>query len=98
LKKYFIDDHIFTKIQVPKPKPAPDLFHFACTQMGVSEGDTLIIEDSPAGVTAARAAGIHVLGYIGTTHDKEKQAKALKGAGADAILEDLIHIHRHLPA
>ncbi len=98
LKKYFIDDHIFTKIQVPKPKPAPDLFHFACAQMGVSEEDTLIIEDSPAGVTAARAAGIPVLGYIGTTHDKEKQAKALKGAGADAILEELIHIRRHLPA
>lgn len=96
LKKYFIDDHIFTKIQVDRPKPAPDLFHYACAQMGVGETQTLVVEDSPAGVAAAKAAGIPVLGYIGTTHAKEKQANALKAAGADDILEELIHIHRHL--
>ncbi len=98
LKKYFIDDHIFTKIQVERPKPAPDLFHFACAQMGVSEDKTLVVEDSPAGVKAAVEAGIHVLGYIGTAHDKPRQAKALKDAGASDILEELIHIHSHISA
>jgi len=47
-------------------------------------------------VAAARAADIHVLGYVGTAHDPEKQANALKNAGADAIIDSLIHIHDHV--
>ncbi len=96
LIKHFSDDRIFTKIQVEKPKPAPDLFFFACEKMGVAPQNSLVIEDSPAGVAAARAADIHVLGYVGTAHDPEKQANALKNAGADAIIDSLIHIHDHV--
>lgn len=92
---YFDEDRIFTKIQVEKPKPAPDLFLFACDRMQVKPEHTLVIEDSPAGVEAARAANIHVLGYVGTAHNQEKQAKALTNAGADAIIDCLIHIERH---
>ncbi len=92
---YFGEERIFTKIQVEKPKPAPDLFLFACDQMQTKPENALIIEDSPAGVAAARAANIHVLGYVGTAHDTEKQAKALKNAGADAIIDSLIHIETH---
>ena len=96
LLHHFDDTRIFTKIQVEKPKPAPDLFLFACEQMQIEPGNTLVIEDSAAGVAAARAADIHVLGFIGTAHDKNKQAKALKDAGADAIIECLIHIENHI--
>ena len=96
LKHYFPDEHIFTKIQVERPKPHPDLFHFACEQMGHPEKSALVIEDSPAGVRAAKAAGIHVLGYVGTAHDQDKHSEALKVAGADKIIDCLIHIHDHL--
>lgn len=98
LKPFFPDAHIFTKIQVDKPKPAPDLFHFACAQMGAQEHKSLVIEDSAAGVMAAKNAGIKVLGYIGTAHNKDKQAQKLKNAGADEILEELIHIDTHIAA
>ena len=57
LLHHFEDHHIFTKIQVEKPKPAPDLFLFACEQMGILPQNTLVIEDSPAGVAAARSEG-----------------------------------------
>ncbi len=96
LLHHFDEDRIFTKKQVERPKPAPDLFLFACEQMQVEPANTLVVEDSPAGVEAARAAGIHTLGFIGTAHNKENQAAALKNAGADAIIETLIHIEEHL--
>lgn len=96
LLHHFDENRIFTKIQVERPKPAPDLFHFACTQMNVAPENALVIEDSPAGVKAARAAGIRVLGFIGTAHNKDQQAQALEKAGADAIIDCLIHIDAHL--
>jgi len=96
LLHHFDEDRIFTKIQVDKPKPAPDLFLFACEQMQVAPEQTLVIEDSPAGVAAAKAADIHVLGFVGTAHNQDKQAKALKNAGADIVIDTLIHIEQHL--
>lgn len=96
LLKHFDENRIFTKIQVERPKPAPDLFLFACNQMESTPENTIVIEDSTAGVTAARAAGIHVLGFVGTAHNPHKQAEALKNAGADAIIDELIHIEDHL--
>jgi len=96
LLHHFDDDRIFTKIQVERPKPAPDLFHFACEKMQILPEHALVIEDSAAGVVAAREAGIYVLGFVGTSHNQEKQALALKNAGADAIIDTLIHIENHL--
>ena len=96
LLSYFEEDRIFTKIQVERPKPAPDIFLFACDKMQTPPANALVIEDSPAGVNAARAAGIDVLGFIGTAHDKAAQGQALKDAGANAIIDELIHIEHHL--
>ncbi len=96
LLPHFEEDRIFTKIQVERPKPAPDLFLFACDQMRSAPENALVIEDSPAGVHAARAAGIDVLGFVGTAHDKAAQAAVLQKAGANTIIDELIHIERHL--
>ncbi|MEZ5814648.1 MAG: HAD-IA family hydrolase [Alphaproteobacteria bacterium] len=96
LLPHFHAAQIFTKNQVERPKPAPDLFLFACEKMQVEPANALVIEDSVAGVAAARAAGIHVLGFTGTAHDKENHAEMLKNAGADAIIDTLIHIEAHL--
>lgn len=96
LIKHFDEDRIFTKIQAARPKPAPDLFLLVCEKMQIVPGKALIIEDSVAGVSAAKAAGIAVLGFIGTAPNPEKQAQMLKNAGADHIIERLIHIDNHL--
>lgn len=96
LLHHFDEDRIFTKIQVEKPKPAPDLFLFACEKMQTAPAHTLIIEDSPSGVAAARAANIDVIGFVGTSHAPEKQAENLKNAGADFIIDSLIHIEQHI--
>jgi HAD superfamily hydrolase (TIGR01509 family) len=57
------NDHVFSATQVEHGKPAPDLFLFASSLMGVEASECLVIEDSYAGVTAGLAAGMQVLGY-----------------------------------
>jgi HAD superfamily hydrolase (TIGR01509 family) len=45
-----------------RPKPAPDLYEEACSRLGVTASRSLVFEDSPTGVAAARAAGLAVVG------------------------------------
>lgn len=89
----FHDANIFTKIQVEQPKPHPDLFLFAAEQMGFADPSRiLVIEDSPTGVQAGKAAGMQTWGFTGVAHDKETQHKALEKAGADRVFDRLIHM------
>ncbi|MFK7839903.1 MAG: HAD family hydrolase [Bdellovibrionales bacterium] len=89
---FFQDDHIFTKIQVPRPKPAPDLFLFTTQEMGFEPSQCIVIEDSPAGVEAAVAAGIDVIAYTGCAHDHDAQAELLRDAGASVVVNCLTDI------
>lgn len=43
---------------VPSPKPAPDLFLLTAQKIGVDPSDCLVLEDSPVGIAAAKAAGM----------------------------------------
>ena len=88
----FPDHHVFTRIQVQNPKPAPDLFLFAAEQMGAAPSRTLVIEDSPGGVLAGKAAGMAVWGFTGTAYQADPHEKTLRQAGADRILDRFIHI------
>jgi HAD superfamily hydrolase (TIGR01509 family) len=65
---YFQDGHIFTSAQVTNGKPAPDLFLFAAEQMGCLPEDCLVIEDSIAGVQAAVAANMNIIGFLAGGH------------------------------
>ena len=56
---------IFSAAEVPRGKPAPDLFLHAAARMGVAPADCTVVEDSAVGVQAARAAGMPVFGYAG---------------------------------
>ncbi len=57
-------------------KPAPDAFLQASDQLGVESRHSLVIEDSTAGVRAARAAGMICVGYAGSAHNKEDLSEA----------------------
>jgi HAD superfamily hydrolase (TIGR01509 family) len=50
-----------TAEEVARPKPAPDLYETASRLVGVAPPRCLVIEDSPIGVAAARAAGCRVI-------------------------------------
>lgn len=57
----------FSSYQVPNGKPAPDLFLHAAKVMKAIPARCIVIEDSPAGVTAARTAKMRVVGFAQTT-------------------------------
>jgi mannitol-1-/sugar-/sorbitol-6-/2-deoxyglucose-6-phosphatase len=54
-------DAVVTGSDVERPKPAPDIFLRAAERLGVAPADCLVLEDSFAGATAARAAGMPVI-------------------------------------
>jgi beta-phosphoglucomutase-like phosphatase (HAD superfamily) len=55
-------------------KPAPDIFLHAATRMFVPPERCVVVEDSPFGVTAAKAAGMHALGLAAMTPSKHLAA------------------------
>jgi HAD superfamily hydrolase (TIGR01509 family) len=77
--------HVFSASQVERGKPAPDLFLFAAARLGVAPGRCLVVEDSVAGVTAARAAGMTVIGFTGGGHCDAGTPGRLREAGAHHI-------------
>lgn len=81
--------HIFSTAQVAQGKPAPDIFLFAAKEMGFAPEDCMVIEDSQAGVQAARAASMRVVGYVGASHHEPDQAQRLADAGAGVVLHDM---------
>ena len=56
LKKYF--EAVVTADEVRSGKPAPDIYLQAAEALDQDPGHCLVIEDSPSGVLAARAAGM----------------------------------------
>lgn len=52
---------LFSGAEVANPKPAPDLFLHAAAEMRAAPERCVVIEDSPAGIAAGRAAGMHVV-------------------------------------
>ncbi|HSX67400.1 HAD family phosphatase [Nocardioides sp.] len=58
---------IYSSEDVVRGKPEPDLFLHAAAQMGYAPEQCVVVEDSPAGVAAAHAAGMPVIGYAART-------------------------------
>ncbi|MCR4376757.1 MAG: HAD family hydrolase [Rhodospirillales bacterium] len=81
------DGHLFSASQVARGKPAPDLFLFAAASMNTAPNDCIVIEDSPAGVAGAKAAGMRVLGFTGGGHCGPDYAAKL--SAADAVFDDM---------
>ncbi|MFB9522419.1 HAD family hydrolase [Streptomyces cremeus] len=82
LDEWFEEEWIFSSEDVGKGKPAPDLFRYAAERMGVAAGRCVVVEDSPLGVQAARAAGMDVYGFTAMT-------PAERLAGAKGFFSDM---------
>lgn len=50
--------------EVPKGKPAPDVYIEAAKQLNVNPRKCLVLEDSRNGIAAAKAAGMRCIGYV----------------------------------
>jgi HAD superfamily hydrolase (TIGR01509 family) len=76
---------IFSADDVARGKPHPDLFLYAAERMGAEPGRCLVVEDSPHGVAAAKAARMAVIGYAGLT-------PAGRLAGADVVITHMAEL------
>jgi sugar-phosphatase len=66
---------LVTAEDVQRGKPDPEAFLLAATCLGVRPEQCVVVEDSPVGVEAARAAGMRVIA-VATTHGLEALGRA----------------------
>lgn len=59
LLNYF--DKLISATQVAEGKPAPDIYLYACSELGLSPEQCIAVEDSPNGVLSAYGAGLRVI-------------------------------------
>ena len=86
----YFGDRIYSGSMVARGKPAPDLFLFAASEMGATAERTLVIEDSVNGVTAGKAAGMTVWGFVGGSHYAGRDGeRLLADAGADRVFASM---------
>ena len=86
---------LYTAQMVERGKPAPDLFLYAAAQMHAAPQRTLVIEDSVSGVTAAKAAGMAVWGFVGGSNYQSRDGRAmLYDAGADRVFDRMTDFWR----
>ncbi|WP_407312462.1 HAD-IA family hydrolase [Pseudomonas sp. nanlin1] len=69
--------------EVKAAKPAPDIFLTAARRLGVEPKDCLVFEDSPFGVTAAKAAGMVAIAVPDSAMSRDRYTHA------DLIIESL---------
>lgn len=86
LEAYF--DRIISATMVKEGKPSPDIYIYACEQLGLQPKECLAVEDSPNGITSAYRAGCRVIMVPDQTEPQE-ELKALLTARIDS-LSDLI--------
>lgn len=55
----------------PRPKPFPDIYLLAAEMLGIGPQHCLVLEDSPTGIRAGRAAGCRVIGITSTFSRQE---------------------------
>ena len=85
-------DHFNGKLyschHVDRPKPFPDVYLHAASQMGYAPENCVVIEDSVAGVKAGSTAGMRVLGYAPSDRHFFHH-EALITAGAKLVFDDM---------
>lgn len=80
LMPYF-KGRIFSGIELPRSKPAPDVYMAAAAALGVAPSRCAVVEDTVTGVTAGVAAGATVFGFSPPQAGPHASASLL-GAGA----------------
>lgn len=70
---------------ITRGKPDPQVFLLAAARSGVSPARSVVFEDAPVGIKAAKAAGMYAVG-VTNSHP----AGPLWDAGADEVVESLV--------
>lgn len=84
LLSYF--DRVICATMVAEGKPSPDIYRYACKQLGQKPEDCMAVEDSPNGVLSAYRAGCRVVMVPDQTQPDEELKKLLY-ARADSLTD-----------
>lgn len=84
LIEYF--DELISARMVENGKPAPDVYLYACSVLGVKPEDTFAVEDAPNGVKSAAGAGCKVIMVPDLTQPDEELCKLITYR-ADNLIE-----------
>ncbi|MGN4073359.1 HAD family hydrolase [Burkholderia gladioli] len=87
-------ERVYCAEQVARPKPYPDVYLHAARSLGVEPSRCLVVEDSVSGLTAARAAGMKTIAFVGASHIPDGYEGVLRKMGVTRILRSM----RELPA
>lgn len=87
----FFEKHIFSGHEMPRSKPAPDVYLAAALALGIAPVHCAVVEDTVTGVTAGVAAGATVYAYS-PEHLGDEPAQRLREAGAKHIFTDMAQL------
>jgi HAD superfamily hydrolase (TIGR01509 family) len=82
-------ENLFSATMVAHGKPAPDLFLYAAQRLSTMPDRCLVIEDSPAGIDAAFAAGMTAIGFCGGSHCGPEHLALLQARGAALVIANM---------
>jgi HAD superfamily hydrolase (TIGR01509 family) len=89
-------EHRFSGQDIERGKPHPDLFLKAAATLGVPAANCVVIEDSPMGVMAGKAAAMLTIGLCAGSHVLDGHASRLAEAGADIVVSSYAEAARFL--
>ena len=81
---------VATGDEVSRGKPHPDLYQLAARRLGIDPADAIAIEDTPAGIASAKAAGLTVIA-IPNAHTRGLDLEA-----ADVVVDSLEAAAAHI--
>ena len=85
-------ERLFSATMVARGKPAPDLFLYAAQHLATVPDRCLVIEDSPAGIDAALAAGMTAIGFSGGSHCGPEHGVRLQRHGAALVIDHMLEL------
>lgn len=88
--RHFFGDRIASSDRAARLKPAPDIYLLAARLLATPAAECVAVEDSLAGIVAARAAGMRTIGFCPPGH--VFTAAQMQDAGAHSVIEDFARL------
>ena len=79
-------DRIICATEVPHGKPQPDVYLFACQELGYEPEECIAVEDAPNGILAAYRAGVPVI-MVPDQSQPDAELEKLLYDKADSLVE-----------
>ncbi len=87
----FFGDRVFSGMDLPRSKPAPDVYLLAARTLGIDPSEAIVVEDTVSGVVAGVAAGATVIGFSSGAPTSTDPAELL-AVGASRVCAEMKEI------